>query len=319
LRRIFRIARRLHRRREYFKVIRVAELIGYYLRYLRLFEAGGVTLAVTSNHSNPHGLGFTLAARKCGIPVALITHGMPVQPVARLEYALAVVHCEAARRIYLDGGCRMDRILIHGRSRRYVSMSTVRLPGALTVGIFLCKDVNQDQLDNLCKRLLRHPQVSRIVIRPHPTNLWKGFDQWTGSQPHRVLRSRTQSVFDDIQTAHIVLGGNSSVLVDAVIAGKPSGYVPGLDCGAPDFHGFVASGLIYPIDKEPGFDPAMMMQFYLRPEWRATLRRFANIDEEESAVAAKAGAAMRDLARRQDKGSLQNESTSEVGSSWLKI
>jgi hypothetical protein len=104
LRPILRIARLLHRRYEFFKVLRVVELIGYYTRYLRIFQNARFSLAVMSSHSNPHGIAFNLAARKGGVPVVLITHGMPVRPVAKLCYDLAVVHCEVARQTYLEAG-----------------------------------------------------------------------------------------------------------------------------------------------------------------------------------------------------------------------
>jgi len=72
-----------------------------------------------SSHSNPHGVAFNLAARKFGVPVVLITHGMPIRPVVRLTYDLAVVHNEAARQTYAEEGCRMDRIIVHGRGQNY--------------------------------------------------------------------------------------------------------------------------------------------------------------------------------------------------------
>ncbi|HEV2862402.1 MAG TPA: hypothetical protein VGX48_15425, partial [Pyrinomonadaceae bacterium] len=61
VRRAFRLARRLHRRQEFFKVLRAVELLGYYARYLSLFRSGRFRLAVMSSHSNPHGIAFNLA------------------------------------------------------------------------------------------------------------------------------------------------------------------------------------------------------------------------------------------------------------------
>ena len=102
-------------------------------------------------------------------------------------------------------------------------------------------------------------------------------------------------MFQDLEETDLVLGGNSSVLVDAVTAGRPSGYVPGLDYGSPDLHAFVARGLIYPIDVELNFDPDAMFRFYQRPEWPTVLRLFANVDEDAASVAARVGVAMREL------------------------
>jgi hypothetical protein len=297
LRRIFRMARRLDRRYEFFKVLRVIELIAYYARYLSIFKNARFSLAVTSNHSNPHGIAFNLAARKCGLPVVLITHGMPVRPVARLSYDLAVIHCEAARQTYLDEGCQMDRVFVHGRRQDHALMPAGSLSDRLTVGIFLCKDVNEQRLRTLIERLLDDQRVSRILVRPHPTNLWTGLDRWIASRNDpRVRRSSSGPVSRDLDASDIVLAGNSSVLIEAVTAGRPGGYVPGLDYGDQDLHQFVARGLIFPIDDEPGFDPDAMLRFYQRPDWTLALRLFANIDEDEASVAARAGAAMRELA-----------------------
>src|SRR5262249_6398624 len=219
------------------------ELIAYYARYLSIFkngQTGRFDIAVTSNHSNPHGIAFNLAARKCGVPVVLITHGMPVRPVARLSYDLAVVHCEAARQTYREEGCRMDRVLVHGRRQDYVPMPAGSLPERLVVGIFLCKDVNEQRLRALIERLLGDPRVSRVLVRPHPTNLWKGLDAWIASRNDpRVRRSSSGAVSRDLGASDIVLAGNSSVLVEAVTAGRPSGYVPGIDYASPDLHEFV--------------------------------------------------------------------------------
>jgi len=298
-RRIFKLVRRLKRRYEFFRILRVVELIGYYARYLEIFQNGRITLAVTSNHSNPHGLAFNLAARKCGVPVVLITHGMPVRPVARLSYNLAVVHCEAARRIYEEEGCRMMRVLTHGRRQHYSPMPTTLPHGRLTVGIFLCKDVNEKTLHALVTQLLSLANVSLVRIRPHPKNLYVELDEWVAAQNDvRIGLSFGGSVFREFESVDIVLAGNSSVLIDAVTAGRPAGYVPELDHGPRDLHEFVQRGLIYPVEGESRavrLDPDAMLRFYNEPGWLNVLRHFANFDEDEAIIAERVVANMREL------------------------
>jgi hypothetical protein len=293
--RTLRLAHRLHRRYEFFKVLRVVELIGYYTRYLGLFRRGRYRLAVTSNHSNPHGIAFNLAARRCGVPVVLVTHGMPVRPVARLSYDLALVHCAAARQTYLAEGCRLTRVLVHGRRQQHAPMRSDQLPARLTVGIFLCKDVQAERLRAVVARLLGDSRVARILVRPHPKNLWRGLDAWLAALNDERVERSGGSVFRDVEAADIVLAGNSSVLVDAVAVGRPAAYVPGLDYGSHDLHAFVARGLIYPLADELSFDYDAILRFYQRPDWPAVLRLFANIDEDEATVATEACAAMRGL------------------------
>jgi hypothetical protein len=292
--RIFKLVRRL-RRYEFFKVLRVVEFLGYYTRYLEIFQNSSFTLAVMSSHSNPHGLAFNLAARKCGVPVVLITHGMPIRPVARLAYELAVVHCEFARRIYEEEGSRMDHVFTHGRRQNFVPMPA-QLPEQLTVGIFLCKDVNEKRLQTLVKQLLSEPNVSSIRIRPHPKNLWVGLKDWIAAQQNpRLSITVNVSVFEDVKSVDVVLGGNSSVLIDAVTAGRPSGYVADLDHGPNDLHRFVEYGLIYPMENK--WTPDSMLRFYQRPEWLNVLRLFANIDEDEQTVAMRIATTMRQIGK----------------------
>ena len=170
-------------------------------------------------------------------------------------------------------------------------------------GIFLCKEVNERRLRALVESLLNNPRVSRILVRPHPTNLWVNLHAepgaWAAARNNPRLRfSSGGSLSSDLEASDIVLAGNSSVLVEAVTAGRPSGYISGLDYGSPDLHAFVARGLIYPIDDKLSFDPAAMLRFYQQPGWTDTLRFFANIDEDEESVAARVGAAMRELLYR---------------------
>src|SRR5678816_1779536 len=109
----------------------------------------------------------------------------------------------------------------------------------------------------------------------------------------RLNLSSGVPVFDDVRSVDLVLAGNSSVLIDAVTAGRPSGYVADLDHGPNDLHRFVEYGLIYPMGDE--WNPDSMLHFYQRPAWLNVLRVFANIDESEETVAMKTAAMMRQL------------------------
>lgn len=296
-RRIFKLTRQLLKRgHKFFKILRVIELLGYYARYLDIFQKGNFSFAVMSSHSNPHGIAFNLAARRCGIPTVLITHGLPIRPVARLRYDLAVLHCEFARQVYLTEDCQINQIIIQGRREHYAVMPA-RLPATITIGIFLCKDVNEKRLDDLTKTLLADSRVMRILIRPHPKNLFVEIDAWLNSLGNsRVSRSLNESVIADLDESDVILGGNSSVLVEAVVAGRPSGYVRELDYATYDLHEFVARDLIYLVENAFEFD--QMLTFYQKPEWVEVLKLYANIDEDEKVSAGRLKVALLELATR---------------------
>lgn len=50
---------------------------------------------------------------------------------------------------------------------------------------------------------------------------------------------------------HVVFGGNSSVLIEAVTVGVPSTYIDHLDHGSSDLHRLVA-GVVYESTVDPG-------------------------------------------------------------------
>ena len=191
----------------------------------------------------------------------------------------------------------MRRVLVHGRRQVHAPMSDAPLPERLSVGLFLCKDVNEERLRGLVGRLLADTRVARVLIRPHPKNLWRGLEEWvaSGREP-RLSLSKGQTVFQDIAASDLVLAGNSSVLAEALTAGRPAAYVRGIDHGSYDLHAFVARGLVYEYADERGLDTEAMRRFYLRPEWAAALRLFANVDEDEATVASRTRDALREVA-----------------------
>ena len=291
--RIFKLVRRLlNRRYEFFSVLRVAEMIGYYAALLEVFENSDFKLAVVSSHSNPHGIAFNLAANRCKTPTMLVTHGMPVKPVARLEYDLAVVHCEAARQIYESEGCNFNRIFVHGRKQNFLPMPE-KLPNEnLTAGIFLCKDINETRLITLIEQLLQELPINEILIRPHPKNLFVKFDEWLATlDSPRIKRRLDSSVSEDLSKSDIVFGGNSSVLIEAVTAGRPAVYVRGLDYGSEDLHNFVAEKLVFAYEEDLNLEE--LISFYKRVDWLNKLRKFADIDRDERTVNAKLAASAR--------------------------
>jgi hypothetical protein len=297
-RQIARISRIVSRRHDAFRAYRVVELLFYYQRYVRLFATHPFQMAVISSHSNPHGIAFNLAARRFGVPSVLITHGMPISPIARLDYDLAIMECEASADIYRRAGCRLGRVLVKSRKRDYLAMATCQsLDAPLAIGVFLSKDPAEDQFVSLVRALLSHQTVTRILVRPHPANLWPRLSGCLASmEDERLQLSTGGPILDDVRACDFVMAGNSTVHVEAVVAGKPACYVRGLDHAPYDTQSFVHDRLVYEFDRAKPFDPLEVWQFYARDEWPTILRRYANIDQDEADLARIVSAAVSGLA-----------------------
>jgi len=295
-RRTIRLARALMRRYGVFRAMRVVELFAYYRRYCELLAGREFALAVMSSHSNPHGIALNLAARRFGAPVVLVTHGMPIVPIARLDYDLAVVECEASRRIYEDAGCRMRHVVIKSRKRDHAAMRLPLPPRGLRIGLFLSKDPVEERVVRCVQALLASDRIAKVLVRPHPVNLWPALAERMdafGDRRVRLLSDRPLAA--DLRDCDLVLAGNSTVLLDAVVAGCPACYVRGLDHGPYDVQAFVRDGLACELGEPWRIDDRAIGRFYERNSWPAVLRRYADVDRDDAEVARAVRAAVGSL------------------------
>ena len=183
----------------------------------------------------------------------------------------------------------MPAVVSVAASSRAVSLAIGRWrPGTKSKGAGLPV---AERVTQSIAQLLEHPRVDAVVVRKHPANLWRGIDAITGD---RVSISTSPSSFDDIARCHVVIAGNSSVHVDALTAGVPSIFVPGLDHTPDDVLGFVRERLVLSADR---LDIDDVLHFYARADWPAILRRHVNIDADEQQVADAIGSAFAELTR----------------------
>lgn len=276
-RRLARIAGMLARRYEPFRMLRAVEMLAFHARLSSMLERYRV--AVMSSYSNPWGIALNVAARRRGMPIVLVMHGMPQWPVPRLDYDLAIVNNRAAHETLVRAGCRIDRVIVKSGLAHYRPIKS--LPAIPTVGVLLSKDPDPARVRAVIDELAPRP----VIVRKHPANLWDGVDALASD---RVSISTLPSSLDDVRRCDVVIAGNSSVHVDAVTAGVPSVYVRDLDRAGDDILGFVRDGLICD-------DLDTVQAFYARPTWRAALGKHVNLEQDQAAVAAETRAAFQEL------------------------
>jgi hypothetical protein len=277
--------------------VRAVELLGYEARLARILARGGYRVAVMSSYSNPWGIALNIAARRRGIPIVLVMHGMPLWPLPRLDYDLAIVNNQAAYETLTRAGCRIDRVIIKSGRARYRPMPAALPARGMTVGILLSKDPVPERVTMWLHALARHPRVDAIVVRKHPANLWNSLDEAVTATElaGRVSISTTPSIVDDIRRCNLVIAGNSSAHVDAVAAGVHSVFARGLDGAPDDVLGLVRDGVVFAVNEPSSLDLDELVRFYARTTWLGGLRRHVNTDQDDDAVAAAMRTAFREL------------------------
>jgi hypothetical protein len=296
-RRLARIAGLLARRYEPFRMLRAVELLGYDARFARILDGGRYRVAVMSSYSNPWGIALNIAARRRGIPIVLVMHGMPLWPLPRLDYDLAIVNNQAAYETLLRADCRIDRIIVKSGRARYRPMPAALPATEMTVGVLLSKDPVAERVTTWLHALARDPRVGAIIVRKHPANLWTKLDEALSATElvGRVSISTTPSIVEDIRRCDLVIAGNSSAHVDAVATGVRSIFARGLDGAPDDVLGLVRDGVVFPTNEPSSLDLDEVVRFYAHSAWLTGLRRHINIDQDDDAVAAATRAAFREL------------------------
>ena len=146
--------------------------------------------------------------------------------------------------------------------------------------------------------LLADERVATVLVRPHPVNLWRGRADAIASLDARRVRTHSSSLLtNDIAECDLVLAGNSTVLLDSVVAGRPACYVRHFDHGPYDVQSFVRDGLVYELMDFRAIDYEAVAAFYARPGWPRVLSRYADVDRDEQAAAADVRAAVSALER----------------------
>jgi hypothetical protein len=191
----------------------------------------------------------------------------------------------------------MKYVVIKSRQRDYAPMRIPLRPNALTAGVFLSKDPAEAQIVRCFRLLLADGRVTRVLIRPHPVNLWPGLSACVASLADpRLIVQDSGSLPDDLRCCDLVFAGNSTVLLDAVVAGRPGCYVRGFDHGPYDVQTFVRDELIYEWMPQYPIDTAGIEAFYRRTGWPSVLRRYADVDRGDEDVKSAVLAAVNRLA-----------------------
>ena len=298
--RLRRLSRELRERHGMLAAFRALELLCYYRRLGELLDESGARIAVMSSYTNPWGIALNLAARRRGIPVVHVMHGAPIVPLPALDYALAIVNDPDAARTLQGAGCGIARVVVRGARHRLRPIPAQ--PGQpARATICLSKEPRPEVVLACIDALLARGDVCRVTVRPHPANLWRGLRDAVGSTGRQRVAISAASLEDDLGGSGLVVAGNSSVHLEALIAGVPTVHVAALDGTPADALSFLRAGVVF--GAAGSTLPAMseLLAFYAEPGWSERFGRFVNVHQDESDTDAE----LRDAFHEADVGGAQ--------------
>ena len=250
------------------------EVQNKYVRYLfrncgRWFWLRGILnkcpadWVLTANDHNSENLMLYALARKLGARTAYVQHAHVSNLFPPLCFDVAFLDGECSRDIYhqIARSHAQDEkechICLTGQQKK--AIASEKNDDLSVVGLALNPHVDLRALETLICQMLK--EGFEVCLRPHPRESKERREHYSSlaSKNLAVHMDRTvggaQAFFSEVD---ILLAGDSSVLLEAALAGKSAVYVRLLGIhDAPDYYGFVKNGICLELDEFKAIRPQL--------------------------------------------------------------
>lgn len=227
-----------------------------------LLRDGRPLLMLLANDHTPDSSALWVAATDLGLPTAYVQHAFVTSDFPPLHCTLNFLYGRFALEAYLDSAARFPSSSLAGYDvtggplvREVVltgAVSRVRsstfLPSDSSVGLGINHGDDPDLIGSFVRAL--SCASLRILIRPHPRyprHLLHHLRRSLVSLPNvLILAPSQQSLESFLGSISVLVAGDSSLHLDAALAGIACFYLPGGRGPSGDYYGFRERGLVRP-------------------------------------------------------------------------
>lgn len=194
---------------------------------------------VTANDHSPARVAMSMVMKGLGVPRIYLQHAEVTSTFPPLDFEYSVLRNERSLRIYQALGPvdASETYIIPREADRFAADRLSRSPTVpVTVAIYPTSRVLLAPLRELVELLSNNPRVKTIVIKEHPGAAGTGLNSllsYKGVEFSKTIPS----------DSHVAIVGNSSVALELLHRGIPVYQNFRLDPVAPDYYGFVRSGI----------------------------------------------------------------------------
>ncbi len=183
-----------------------------------------------------------LAAKSLGVPTIYVQHASVTPYFPPLDFDLSLLEGQATLDRYAQNGRVGGEVRFIGMPKfdPYVSLRNTQTQ-VQRVGICCNKLDETADVETLVDYLVAQLPQLRFTFRPHPA------DERNFSMPEGVLYStKAENVFDFLQKQDLIIAGNTSTHLEAVLLNVVSVYYEfgAYDTNISDMYGYCKNGLV---------------------------------------------------------------------------
>ena len=241
--------------------------VPYFLEVLPKLQPG---LVVMSNDHNVNNRSLRLAAEMLGIKTLYMQHASVSEIFPPLEFDYALLDGKLAHQVYLH--CYEIQKGTNPRIEKNVANCQVVLTGQKKPVVQVKQDTQLDgvqiglavnQIDDFhcVQALLDHlaPMQLKCIVRTHPFQNPVFLEQLQSYMQDKAWlswsNSREQPLADYFANVNTLIAGNTSIHLEAALAGLPTFYYEMSDkVHRPDYYGYVKNGVSNRLDQGFSFE-----------------------------------------------------------------
>jgi hypothetical protein len=226
---------------------------GYYT-YFNLLIRYSRPVAVIM--TNDHGFDVRVlihTTNRYGVPSFYLQHASVTEDFPKLEMTYALLEGKDAKEKYLKNGSDPGKIHLIGMIKydRYINQIN-KNESIRTIGYAINATENEEKLIEDLNYLIQHFSDMKIILRPHPwqyTYMIKGrltkiLQRITPADNFSISDPRKQSAFDFLGEIDLLISGDSSIHLEAVLVNVMSVYYDNQG-KAVDHYGYLKNGVSF--------------------------------------------------------------------------
>ncbi|MGK0389597.1 MAG: hypothetical protein ACI94Y_002341 [Maribacter sp.] len=193
---------------------------------------------VLANDHSEKERAVRIAAKKCGVPVVYIQHASISQYHPRLDFDLALLEGQASLDIYEKKGKAKGKTAFVGMPK-FDSFSSLKNTAENVRNVGICTNLLDriEDIENTIQQLTQQFPDINFSYRPHPSDKRKVSTS--------IPFSKDESIFDFLQRQDLLIAGNTSTHLEAVLMNVVSVHyeITPVEEKFKDYYGYIQYGL----------------------------------------------------------------------------
>lgn len=226
--------------------------------HFTLIQSSKPKLVVLANDHNAQTRSLLVVCRHLGVKTAYVQHAEVSDRFHSLDFDLSFLYGQYSLDIYKRCEKRRNAGTAPPKQRLYVlsgSMRKINVPDRengnaklMRIGLLV---KGSDLISDIIVYARHLVQYGEVIVRPHPNVSHEAIKEKIEHVCYKKVtfsNPLTESPSDFLSKLNVVVSGNSTMLLEAAIAGVLPIYVDSMSAGVQDYYGFAKNNVAFKIN-----------------------------------------------------------------------